>query len=378
MRRAALLVFAALALPACGGAQDPAAPPPPRADSGERTTPEPGGGAPERVQGTRARVETVATGLEAPWEVAFLPDGRALITERPGRLRLVSRAGRLRRQPLAEVEVSAIGEGGLLGVAVDPEFDDNGFVYLFRTVDDGNVVTRYRLEGERLEEQRTIVEGIEASSIHNGGRLRFGPDNRLYIGTGDAGEPDLAQDRGSLNGKILRMDADAYRGGGGRPEVFSLGHRNGQGFDWEPGSDRLVESEHGASGNDEVNVLRRGGNFGWPRVEGAESQPGLIAPVTVYENSIAPSGASFVTERGSAWTGDFLIGALAGEQIRRVRLDGGRVTLNEPLLEGDLGRVRTVVEGPDGAVYALTSNRDGRGSPREGDDRLVRIVPPAA
>ena len=330
----------------------------------------------EREGASTAQVEVVATGLEAPWEIAFLPDGRALVTERPGRVRLLTAQRELEAEPAAEVDVAAVGEAGLLGLAVDPEFEANGFVYLYRTRSTGNEVVRYRLEGNRLREKGVIVEGIAAAAIHDGGRLHFGPDGNLYISAGDAAQPELAQDAGSLNGKMLRMAPEDYRGAGGRPEVFSLGHRNPQGFDWEPGSDRLVADEHGPAGDDEINALEEGGNYGWPEVQGTEELGGFVAPLVVYEEAIAPSGATFVRQGGSAWTGDYLVAALRGEQIRRVRLDGERVTVDEAHFEGEFGRLRTVVEGPDGALYVLTSNRDGRGSPRDGDDRILRIVPP--
>jgi glucose/arabinose dehydrogenase len=317
------------------------------------------------------RAETIATGLDVPWEIAFLPDRGALITERPGRV--LSFDGDTRE--LAEIPVEAVGEGGLLGLAIDPAFERNGFVYLYRTTASGNEVARYRLVDGRLDEQSTLVTGIAAAAIHDGGRLRFGPDDRLYISTGDASQPDLAQDPASLNGKVLRLAPEQYRGAGGRPEVFSLGHRNVQGFDWQPGTGRLYASEHGAAGNDEINLLRAGANYGWPRVEG-EDHDGFTAPLAVYNPAIAPSGATFVHNEGSAWHGDFLVACLGGEQLRRLRFDGERVTLDEALYEGEFGRLRSVVEGPDGALYLLTNNTDGRGSPREGDDRLVRIVPP--
>ncbi|HYY22495.1 MAG TPA: PQQ-dependent sugar dehydrogenase [Thermoleophilaceae bacterium] len=322
------------------------------------------------------RLETVATGLEAPWELAFLPDGRALLTERPGRVRLLSRDLRLQPKPVARVDVAAIEEGGLLGLAVDPQFERNRFVYLYRTTNDGNEVARYRFEGGRLEEAAVLLRGIEAAPIHDAGRIHFGPDGRLYVPTGDAGQDSLAQDRGSLNGKVLRMGPEQYRGEGGRPEVFSLGHRNPQGFDWEPRTGRLYASEHGPDGDDEMNLLRRGANYGWPEAQG-EDHDGFAAPLAVYTPAIAPSGATFVSKPGSAWSGDFLVGCLIGEQVRRLSFDGSRVTRNEALFEGDFGRIRTVVEGPDGALYLLTSNRDGRGTPREGDDRVLRVLPPA-
>jgi glucose/arabinose dehydrogenase len=324
----------------------------------------------------QARLETVATGLEVPWELAFLPDGSALLTERPGRVRRLSPSGELDPEPVAEVDVAAVGEGGLLGLAVDPEFERNRFVYLYRTTNSGNQVARYRYRDGELSEEATILDGIEAAPIHDGGRIRFGPDDRLYITTGDAGQDDLAQDSDSLNGKLLAFRPEGYRGEGGAPEVISLGHRNPQGFAWQPRTERLYENEHGPEAFDEVNLIQAGGNYGWPEAVGPD-HGGFVAPLTTYEDSIAPSGATFVTLPGSEWSGDYLMGALAGEQIRRLRFDGEEVVIDQALFEGELGRVRTVVEGPDGALYALTSNRDGRGSPTPQDDRVVRIVPPA-
>jgi glucose/arabinose dehydrogenase len=367
-RRLPTLALVVLAF-GCGGddEQERASPPRPRATETTRET----GEAPKlaRTDG-QPRLETVATGLEIPWDLAFLPDGRALVTERPGRVRLLTAEFELREEPVADFEeVAHIGEGGLLGLAVDPDFERNSFVYLYRTTSGGNQVLRYRFRDGRLGDERLLLDGIQAGTIHDGGRIRFGPDGLLYVTTGDAGQDVLAQDPRSLNGKVLRLRGD-------RVEVFTLGHRNPQGLDWQPGSGRLISSEHGPDGDDEVNLLERGRNYGWPNVRGSDHD-GFTAPVAVYEDSIAPSGATFVSLPGSEWTGDYLIGALVGEHIRRLSFEGARVTENEALFEGELGRVRVVVEGADGALYALTSNRDGRGNPREGDDRIVRIVPPS-
>ena len=195
--------------------------------------------------------------------------------------------------------------------------------------------------------------------------------------TGDAGDLSLPQDPRSRNGKILRLTAaQAHGDGPAEPEVVSSGHRNPQGFDWQPGTDRLVATEHGPDGDDEINVIAEGGDHGWPEVRG-EDHGEFVAPVRVYARSIAPSGATFVSRGGSPWTGDLLVAALVGEQLRRVSIDdSGEVTEDEALFEGRFGRMRAVEEAPDGTIWALTSNTDGRGSPDEEDDRLLRIVPP--
>jgi glucose/arabinose dehydrogenase len=378
-----LVAALALAAAGCGGGEeDPAAqgssptPSPTRTPAQATPTPQ------AKAEKARAmRVRTVATGLEAPWEIAFLPDGRALVTERPGRVRLLERDGTLRREPVGRVAVSAQGEGGLLGLALDPDFASNDFVYLFFTGAQGNRLERWRFAGGRLTRDRALVEGIQASPVHDGGRIAFAPDGRLYFATGEAGQGPLAQQRDSLNGKFLRLTPEQYRGAGGRPEIVSVGHRNPQGFDWQPRTGRLISTEHGPSGGDgpqgfdEINEIRAGANYGWPEVFGSDHGD-FTAPLHVYEEAIAPSGATFVTGEGSEWTGDYLFATLRGEAMRRIRLDGDRVTADDALLEGEYGRLRTVVEGPGGALYVLTSNRDGRGSPEDGDDRILRVTPP--
>jgi glucose/arabinose dehydrogenase len=360
----------------CGSAPETTAPSP--REQRPSLAPEPRSSQPARASG-RPRVETVASGLDTPWEIAFLPDGQALITERPGRLRLLSRKGKLVRKPLGEIEVAAIGEGGLMGLAVDPDFSRNRYVYLYRTTRDEVEVLRYRFDGRHLRDGTKILGGIAVGARHVSGRLRFGPDGWLYLNTGDATQSRLAQDPRSLNGKTLRLGPSAYRGRGGRAEVFTLGHRNGQGIDWQPSSGRLFEIEHGPIGNDEINILVKGRNYGWPIAQGRVQGGRFTRPLVLFEETLAPSGASFVTTPGSAWTGDLLIAALRGEQLRRIELEGTRVVTNEGLYVGRFGRLRTVREGPDGALYLLTSNREpGRGAtPAPADDRVLRIVPPA-
>ena len=224
--------------------------------------------------------------------------------------------------------------------------------------------------------QMDLVESLRQDT--NVGLQRFaGEEDNLYA--------RLAHDPSSLNGKLLALTPREYHGGATvRPAIVATGLRNTQGFDWQPGSGRLIATEHGPTGfdgpegYDEVNALVPGGDYGWPDVFGADTGGGrFTAPLRVYRDAIAPSGATFVTRSGSRWTGDFLLAALRGEQLRRLVLRAGRVVRDQPLLSGRFGRLRTIVEGPRGALYALTSNRDGRGLPRRGDDRILRVEPPA-
>jgi glucose/arabinose dehydrogenase len=330
------------------------------------------------------RVKTVATGLEIPWEIAFMPDRRALVTERPGRVRLLSRRGRLRRAPVASVPVSAQGEGGLLGLALDPRFAANRRVYLYFTTASGMRLERWRWRRSRLVRETTLVDGIAAGPVHDSGRIAFGPDGRLYVSTGDAGQGELAQDPQSLNGKFLALTPDQYRGSSQvRPEIVASGLRNSQGFDWQPRTGRLIANDHGPTGFDgpegfdEVNNIVAGHNYGWPFVIGFATDGGRFdAPLRVYPEAIAPSGATFVSRRGSRWTGDYVLAALRGRKLRRLVLRGDQVVGEQALLTGRFGRLRTVVEGPRGDLYVLTSNRDGRGVPTAADDRILRVRPP--
>jgi glucose/arabinose dehydrogenase len=331
-------------------------------------------------------VRTVATGLEIPWDIAFLPDGRALVTERRGRVRLLEADGALRDAPVASVPVSARGEGGLLGLALDPEFSANQFVYLYFTTGSGMKLERWRWTGSSLVRETTLVDAIAAGEIHDSGRIDFGPGGRLYVATGDAGQPELAQDPGSLNGKILALTSEQYRGPGTvRPDIVASGLRNPQGFDWQPGTGVLIANDHGPSGfdgpegYDEVNRIVQGGNYAWPEAIAYDTDGGRFsAPLRVYRDPIAPSGGSFVARAGSVWTGSYVLAALRGEALHRLELSGGRVVVDEVLLRGRFGRLRTVREGPNGCLYVLTSNRDGRGTPRPGDDRVLCVLLPGS
>jgi glucose/arabinose dehydrogenase len=210
------------------------------------------------------------------------------------------------------------------------------------------------------------------------------PNRHLYVSTGDAGNPASAQDPAALNGKLLALTPRQYHGPGhAAPEIVALGLRNSQGFDWQTGTGRLLANDHGPSGfdgpegYDEVDEIVPGGNYGWPLAISRDTGGGrALAPLRAYPRPIAPSGSTFVTTPGSRWRGNYLLAALRGAELRRLVLRGGRVVLDRPELRGRYGRLRTVVEGPDGCLYVLTSNRDGRGSPVPRDDRILRVRPP--
>lgn len=335
------------------------------------------------------RVTTYAHGLEIPWSIAFAPDGRVFVTERPGRVRVI-RDGRLDPDPVVGLDAAHAGEGGLLGLALDPAFPRRPFLYVYYTYRDKelhNRVERLRELDGRFVRDRVLLDGIPGSSIHDGGRIRFGPDGMLYVATGGARRPDLAQDPQSPAGKILRITADGEiprdNPIAGSP-VFSSGHRNVQGLDWHPWTKTLYVTEHGPSGergwccHDEVNVIRPGGNYGWPEVIGDEhrGKSEYVAPlVHSGRDTWAPSGASFISS--GPWKGRFLFANLRGGHLRMLVLsrDGKQVIRQERLVEG-FGRLRDVVEGPDGALYVLTNNRDGRGLPSADDDRILRLEIP--
>ena len=336
------------------------------------------------VDGVRFGVQVYLTGLVVPWSLAFAPDGRLFIAERPGRVRIVE-SGRLLPTPALTLDdVAADGEAGLLGLVLHPSFAQNRLVYLVYTANTArgrvNRLVRYRELNQTLGERAVLLDNIPAASIHDGSRLRFGPDGMLYMTMGDAADPSIAQSLGSLNGKILRLADDGATPGDNpfSSPIWTYGHRNPQGLDWHPVSGDLWATEHGQTGNDEINLVQRGGNYGWPVIEGSQTRPGMIAPVLFYSPSIAPSGMSFYRgESIAAFRNNLFVAALAGQQLRRIRFDPAdprRVIAHEALLQGRYGRLRDVMMGPDGAMYVSTSNRDGRNTPVAEDDRILRIV----
>src|SRR6478735_1664451 len=298
----------AAALAACGS--DTGKPGTPAADTDDTpavTTPQTTtpGDAPVRVDGDEPEIEVVARGLDVPWDIAFLPGGGGA--------------------PVTDVRDD--GEAGLMGIALDPEFaEGEPFAYLMATVGESNQLQRWAWDDGRLERDAVLIDDIPGAPNHDGGTLRFGPDGDLYVPTGDAGKKERAQDRASLAGKILRLTPEEYRGDDPvvDPTMHSVGHRNPQGLSWQPGSGRLFASEHGPSGwdgpggDDEVNVVREDGNYGWPRVQGEASAAGLTGPVWLWGDAVAPSGASFVSREGSSWTGDLLVATLRGSALRKL------------------------------------------------------------
>lgn len=395
--RAALLGAAALVLAACdaGGPEptpslvEPTTTPPPAQEPTDQ--PEPPEEEPEEllVPGPELPDATdeptdVVSGLAAPWDLEFLPGGAVVVTTRDeAQLLLLRDTGLHEVEGLGAEELrettETAGEGGLLGVAAVPQDGGPGDgtvdLLLYRTAATGNEVVRATLDPESAElgSLVPVIQGIPAGGTHNGGRIAVGPDQMLWVATGDAGIADLSQDPESLAGKVLRLTLDgdpALDNPEPGSPVWSLGHRNVQGLAWDADGN-LVASEFGQNRIDELNVLVAGGNYGWPEVEGTGGGPDLVDPVVTW--SPADSSPS-----GIAATDDAVyVAALRGQRLWRVPwADGGPDGEPTAHLEGELGRLRHVELGPDGALWLLTQNTDGRGAPRDGDDRLVRVLPP--
>ncbi len=344
----------------------------------DRFVPEPSG----------VEVETWVENLEIPWSLVFLPNGDALVSERPGKIKIIKKGRTEAENYMAVPETSHTGEGGLMGLALHPRFSENSYVYAMHTYKEGrelfNRVVRLIHRGNGAEFDRTIIDKIPGHTVHNGGRILFGPDLMLYVCTGDIWQAELAQDKNSLNDKILRLTPD-----GDIPSdnpfsespVWSYGHRNPQGLAWHPETGDLFSSEHGPSGEyglwgkDEINVIQKGGNFGWPEVVGAPGKDAFIDPLVMWQKATPPGGIAFA---GSS----LFVATLRSKSLVKIELETADKGYSVSNIErwfasghfsGNYGRLRDAVSGPDNKLYVLTSNRDGRGNPFPGDDKILRI-----
>lgn len=330
-------------------------------------------------------IEMVAENLDIPWAIAISEDGRLFFTERPGVVSIIEN-GILRTQPIITFGAPfvSIGEGGLMGIALDPDFLENQSMYVMQSYTEGdridNRVVRLLIQDYRATVDKVLLDKIPGGQIHNGGRIKIGPDQKLYITTGDAGQSMLAQDITSLAGKILRINQD-----GSIPEdnpfpgspVYSYGYRNPEGLAWN--SDNvLYASEHGQTAHDEINIIQPGANYGWPLVQGDEDAgDATIRKPLIHsgEDTWAPSGIAFVNQ--GPWQGKLLVANLRGEQLLAMTLDreGTSVEKVEAWLRNEFGRLREVVQAEDGSIYLATSNMDGRGNPDMTDDKIIRLIP---
>ena len=323
------------------------------------------------------KVETVADNLKIPWELVFAPDGRIFFTERDGNLWVIENES---MELVATFPASHTSEGGLLGLALDPEFEKNNFLYLYQTYFDfelhHNKVVRYTVSNNQLTDEQILIDKIPGAVWHDGGRIKFGPDEKIYITTGDSTNVNLSQKIDSLAGKILRINADGTIPSDNPFEsspVFSYGHRNPQGIDWNENG-ILVSSEHGPSGekgyaHDEINVIEPGKNYGWPVIVGDSNNLKYTNPI-LHSGDVtwAPSGLLYYdSDKIPEWKGMFLVAALRGQHVMVMDLDleNNRVNSVEKIFQDEYGRLRDLVQSPDGDVFVLTSNGD--------NDKILRV-----
>ncbi|MEO7070035.1 MAG: PQQ-dependent sugar dehydrogenase [Nostocoides sp.] len=373
LRLATLIVVPMLALSACGkpapGSLEKTEGHGSSPSTAPSTSPAPSSSTPTHSVGPQV-VGTIASGLEVPWGIAFLPDRSALVTERDSG-KVLQIAGRSVREVGKVEQAQADNEAGLLGVAVSPSYAQDHLVFFYASTAEDNRVLRTTFVDGKLGELKPILTGIPLGTNHDGGRMIFGPDQMLYVSTGESGRPELAQDRGSLGGKILRITADG-RPAPGNPvassPIWTWGHRNVQGLAFDD-SGNLWASEFGQDRFDELNLIEKGHNYGWPTVEGKGDRAGLTNPqVTWSTDDASPSGLAFLD--GRLW-----LGALKGERLWRVDVRGRTASAATGFLVGKYGRFRTVVAAPDGNLWVTTSNRDGRGDPAQSDDRILLVRP---
>lgn len=329
-------------------------------------------------------VKVMVTGLKVPWDIAFLPDGSMLVTERIGNLVVIKKDGT--KSSIKLPRPVPKGEGGLLGITLHPDFAQNKFLYLYMTTQSStvgtkNAVFRYVYENGELKDEKVIILNIPGAIYHDGGRIEFGPDRLLYITTGDAQDSSIAQDLKSLGGKILRVTDEGVIPSDNPFDtaVYSYGHRNPQGLAWDSAG-QLWATEHGrsgiTSGMDEINLIEKGGNYGWPTIEGDKTKVGMKTPIlhSGAKTTWAPASALFIeNSAGKSGGGSLFFGGLLGESLYEAVLEDGRVKELKSRFHEAYGRIRALRLGPDGMLYFTTSNRDGRGDPIKEDDRVVRV-----
>ncbi|GAB2613765.1 PQQ-dependent sugar dehydrogenase [Kribbella endophytica] len=375
MRTAALVVAVGLLAAGCSDPDEGEGAPSPSASVSSSGTPastptpsgQPSSAAPQGPV-KLAVAGTVATGIEVPWGLAFLPDKTALVTERDsGKVKRVAGG---RATEVGSVEgVDASSEGGLLGIAVDPQYPSRPYVYVYYSTGDDNRIARLTYQGNKLSGQQVILDGIPMAAVHNGGRLRFGPDGFLYAGTGDGSDRPNSQDDNSLGGKILRITTDgkAAPGNPGGRLWYSKGHRNVQGLAFD--GKQLYAAEFGQDTWDELNTITAGANYGWPGAEGVSRLDGIVDPIAQWKTDDAsPSGIT-------AAQGHVFMAGLRGERLWAIPVADGKRT-GEPVafFTNQYGRLRTVEAAPDGSLWVTTSNTDGRGDVQDGDDRILRVI----
>ncbi len=344
------------------------------------------------------KIDIAAENLVIPWDIDFAPDGRMFISERPGRIRVIV-DGELRDEPWAELPVANWQAAGLSGLALSPDFGEDGFLYVMGTFRKGkneyvNRIYRFKDQQNSGVDSTLIVGDLPSISTHSGGALDFGPDGKLYVAMGDNEDISMVQKLDNCIGKILRYNPDgtipADNPFPGSP-VYAFGLRNPQGFAWHSKNGEMFATEHGPSGfpaegfrenQDELNLIVKGGNYGWPIVSGMHMDKRFIKPLIEWTPAIAPSGLCMINDENSPWYGNLLVGALKGKHLRRVVLSRkdsiAKIHSEEIWFEKELGRIRMVEEGPDGTLYFTTSNIDTPGEPKrkiskEGDDHLYRL-----
>jgi len=330
-------------------------------------------------------IEIIATNLIVPWAIDISEVGKLYVTERTGSIWVIEN-GHFLPEPLITLEFPFVsqGEGGLMGIVLDLDFMKNHYIYVMHTYyEEGrlyNRVVRLLEKYDKATINQVIIDKIPGASIHNGGRIKIGPDQKLYITTGDAGDASLAQDRDSLAGKIIRINLDGTipeDNPFGNSPVYSIGHRNPQGLSW--GSDYILyESEHGPRARDEINIILPGANYGWPIVQGDAHSNRIAAQkpmIQSNEETWAPSGIAYLSQ--GTWKGNLLVGCLRGERLLAITLNnnGTEVVKLESWLVNSFGRFREVIQISDGSIYLTTSNRDGRGDPDAYDDKIIRLTP---